>query len=237
MGLPEVGSINTAQVSMEETPPLAEKPIKFRFMRVSEQKILLLAKESQDMGEAKRAMDDILVACHAGGPRPGEYTPVQREWLFMRLVTGSAGKDKTVAPYVCKNTIDDQGTTCGEQMFIPIDYKEITIAGDAREHIDVQAGDWTVRFTRPSETPEQHPVYWAGDYLSMIYNDSEVFQREDDFDSEYASAFWDSMPPDAAAEVTRYMQDVPRLETTVEHKCGKCGHDHRIRLSGFQDFF
>lgn len=237
MGLPELGTNTTAQVSLEETPPLAEKAVKFRFMRVSEQKILLLAKESQRMDEARRAMDDILDACHVGGPKPTEYSAVQREWLFMRLVTGSAGREQTVSPYVCKNPTGDNGEICGEQMLIPIDYGKVTIAGDARDHLDVDVGEWTVRFTRPETPPEEHPIHWAGDYIQMIYNSEESFQREDDFDSEYATGFWESMPPAQSREVIQYMQDVPRLETTVEHTCGGCGHKHRIRLSGFQDFF
>lgn len=235
--LPDVEKQQTADVSQEHTPPGADKPIKLRFMRVAEQKILLLAKESKDMDEARRAMDDILVACHAGGPKPKEYSGVQREWLFMKLVTGSAGRETTYSPYVCRNPTGEDQKECGERMVIPIDYSKVTIAGDSRPHADVQVGEWNVRFTRPESQPEGHPIQWAGSYITMIWNEQEVYQKDDDFDLDYATKFWDSMPPVASAEVIRFMQDAPRLETVVEHTCPGCGHHHKIRLSGFQDFF
>jgi len=74
--------------------PSTGKKIKYRPFLVKEEKILLLAMESEDENEIKNAVKDILKNCIlTRGIKPEELASFDLEYLFLKIRAASAGEE------------------------------------------------------------------------------------------------------------------------------------------------
>ena len=49
--------------------------------------------------------------------------------------------------------------------------------------------------------------------------------------------FVNQLPRSVLTDIEKYIKGLPKLITTVEFVCEKCGHHNKYVLEGFQDFF
>lgn len=210
--------------------------VKLRFMAVSEQKILLMTKEADNVEDTVDAMNDILTACRVSGADLKSLNPAERDYLFIQLVAASSGKDRNRVVYTCRNKVD--GQECGNNMPVDIVFNDIEIAGDSRQTADFDVGaGWKITVARPEKKKAGNAINWAHECITMVWNTEteEVNKAGEDFDVEEAREFWDGI--DESKDVITFLMSAPTLKMDLRHKCSKCGYDHDLRLRGLQSFF
>ena len=91
MALPQ---LNTATYELEL--PSTGETIKYRPFLVKEQKILMLAQESEDEKQIERAFADIISSCTFGKLNPYKIPLFDIEYIFLRLRGKSVGEKVTL---------------------------------------------------------------------------------------------------------------------------------------------
>ena len=79
--------------SYELELPSTKKKVKYRPFLVREEKILLLATQSEDKDEVKRAVKDIVSNCVKSRIKLSELTSFDLEYLFLKIRSVSVGED------------------------------------------------------------------------------------------------------------------------------------------------
>ena len=234
MALPKINSAPEFDV----TVPSTGETVAFRPYLVKEEKVLMLAFESKDTGQAAKAIGNTLNACAQDeGFNAFKCTTYDVEYIFTVLRTKSVGETSDVI-IKCSE--------CEAKNDVKVQLDDIDV-GDARikretikltdsVSIDMaypQYGSLT-KITASGETLEDS-IAMIGTCIESINTEDERYGR-DDFSDKELDEFMESLTTDQFKRMTEFLKDIPKLEHDITFKCVKCGHDNVTKLSGMQDF-
>ena len=185
--------------TFELTLPISKKKVTFRPFLVKEQKILLMAMESNDASVIQNAVIDILDACIVTPNFPIYDMPVvDVEYLFLNLRAKSVS-EIVESKYRCNNEVTkEDGTTkeCGTIMEAKIDLTEIKPVNPASARIvELPNGEWELAIgnymtTEYSNEIELHNnVYRVKTYLSGYESMPGEVDSDASIDDEYLKVY------------------------------------------------
>lgn len=220
--------------------PSTGKTIGYRPFLVKEQKVLLMALESQDEKQVLRAVTDTLKSCIVDPINIESLATFDIEYIFTQLRAKSVGENTSVNLKCSK---------CDE-------YTEVSIKVDDIK-INVHPGDSLIQLTDQYTLKMRYPQY-SGLLLSTESNDEKTLTnamfemiimcldelRSDDdiikFDDEVRTeieTFLESLTTAQFELVMNFVNNIPKLEHKVDFICTSCNHENSIVLQGLQDFF
>jgi len=220
------------------TLPSNDKRIEFRPFLVKEEKILLMALESEDENEMKNAMVQILSNCVYTKDIDFLELPVfDIEYLFLQLRIKSVGEK--AEPYIkCSN--------CGDSFPISIDISKIkprkTKKDASNKFMLDDTGTLGVTLKYPS-LDSAFTLENDSDYFKVLVNGiDEIFTQEEvfkasDHTEEELNTFVDSIQTSQLEKILEFYKNMPVLEHKAKCKCPKCKNEFTITLRGLQDFF
>lgn len=233
MALP---SLNAAP-SYELTIPSTGKKIKFRPFLVKEQKILMLAYESQDKKQIINAMLDTIDAC-IEDINCRTLTTSDVDYIFTQLRAKSVG-EKIELNIACKE--------CETKNPVTVNVEEVEISGDSKEKIVQLNETYSVKLKYPTYTDFMANI--AEDKsetdtimdiivtcLDSIMTEEEIVSLKDETKEEVMS-FVESMNTKQFEMITEFVQNIPQLKYTSNFKCVNCGSEQEFTLQGLDDFF
>ncbi len=220
--------------------PSTGKTIEYRPFLVKEEKILLIAQESDSSREMLSAMKDIVKACTFNKVDPNELTSYDLEFLFLKLRAKSVGETATIK-VKCEKC----------ETYVPVevnlDEVEIELAGDP---VNIMLNDTvgiTMRHVRvrdlASLTDEKKT---AGDIFidSVIASIHSIFDSNgvyltDETKKEELVNFVQSLNRSHMKEIEKFIADTPKVQLKVKFKCTDeaCGHENEVTLTGVRSFF
>lgn len=251
--------------SFELTIPSTNEAIKCRPFLVKEEKILLLAMESNDDKVILDAIVDVVKACALSPIRVEDLANFDLEYLFLQLRSRSVSEVVELA-YRCKNElelspedvekrfrgrhIDPAGAPvmgpCGNVVKITVPIETISVQMNP-EHSK------TIMLTDTMGLNMKYPNYkMAKQMLGKTQdNITDILQSislcvESVFDE---TSVYTQFQPDEIREwierltqkqfskLNAFFETMPKLAHTVNFNCSKCGHTEDIRLEGLQSFF
>jgi ribosomal protein L44E len=233
MALPKLNSTPKYEMVI----PSQQKKVRFRPYLVKEEKVLLMAFESQDTVQAMKAIIDTILVCVDYTLKKEELTTFDVEYMFTKL------RSKSV----------------GERSNLSIECSECKTPNEVSVNID----DIEIKLDNPSETLElQEDVHVEMGYPSaevlmnmkegissteqlielIIYSIKNIMTEEEQVSAKDVSEkdlrdFVDSMTGDQFKKVSEFVATIPTLTKDVEFDCKKCGTSNKNTLSGFTDFF
>ena len=145
--------------------PVTKKTVKYRPFLVKEEKILVIAMESQDEKQIGRAVKDVLSSCIlTRGIKVDKLPTFEIEYLFLHIRGKSVGEQVEI-----NITCPDDGVT---QVPVLIDIDQITFDVDPDHDKDVVLdSNYTLRLKYPS----------LGQFIKSNFNDENV-SVEDTFE-------------------------------------------------------
>jgi hypothetical protein len=245
MALPKIKS-----PIFELTLPSTGKAVKYRPFLVKEQKILLMALESQEQSEMIRAIKQIITNCAVDDIDVDDLPMFDLEYFFTRLRAKSIGEiiDLKFQHPGGKNA---KGVECDGTHEFKLNLMDVEVQKDA-EH--------TTRIVLDEETKIgvvlRYPTMAIADKLQgsesqsqietiielvtksveCIFDEENVHPAEDSSPSEIAQ-FVNDLSQEQFAKLTKFFSTMPKLAHTVEWKCGKCGQKEKVELEGMASFF
>lgn len=222
------------------TVPSTKTQMMFRPFLTKEQKVLLMAMETQDRKQILNAITDTIEACILSPISVKTLTSFDVEYIFTQIRAKSVGERSTVI-IACAE--------CEKTTPVDINLEEISIDVPATK-LTVKLNDqFTIKLRYPRHHTMLHneAIHDADSITETLYHvviaclDSLQTEDEnimfDDEPLEEVNTFLESLPSQQFNEIVKFVQTLPKLSHTVNFDCVECGHHNTITLQGIQDFF
>jgi hypothetical protein len=234
--------INTP--TYELTLPSNGKKVKYRPFLVREEKILIMAMESEDMKQITDAIVQILSDCILTKDIKVEsLATFDIEYLFLNIRGKSVGETVDV-----NVTCPDDGETQVE-MTIDIDSIKIQKTRGHKNIIKLD-DDLSMKLKYPSlqqfiennfETAEVtsevgQSLSMITSCIEMIYNQEESWESSD-YSKKELEEFVDQLNTKQFKEIEKFFTTMPKLSHTIEVKNPNTGVESEVVLEGLASFF
>ena len=228
--------------------PSSGKEISYRPFLVKEEKILLIAMESEKEEEMISAIKDIIQNCVYDDLDVGNMPMFDIEYIFLQLRSKSKGEviDMSFECNKCKKPIQTQ-----------IDLSTIEIIRTEGHDVKIPlSGDVGVIMKYPSmeiqsvikkENTNVENIFTTISFCIESIWDKETVYSTKDHTKEELNQFLESLPDDAFTKLQNFFDTVPVLKHEIELKCtskngkGKnasiCGWKGTETLEGLGSFF
>ena len=231
-----------ATPTYELTLPSSDKKIKFRPFLVKEEKVLILAMESQDSKQIANAVKDILSHCIlTRGIKVEKLSTFDIEYLFLNIRVKSVGEQIEVM-VTCP---DD----CKTQVPTLINIDSIKVIKDEGHNRDIKLDDeFTLRMKYPSLNEFIKSNFDANgmnvddtfDLISscidQVYSEEESWSSSECTKKELTE-FVEQLNSSQFKMVEKFFETMPKLSHTVKVTNPNTKKENEIVLEGLQNFF
>ena len=237
MPLPKI-----ATPTYELVIPSTKKKIKYRPFLVKEEKVLIVAMESEDTKQIASAVKDVIKSCIiTRGVKVEQLSTFDIEYLFLNIRGKSVGEEVEVLI-----TCPDDGTTKVPTL---IDLDSIQIQYDDDHSRDIKLDDQlTLRMRYPSMNEFIQNNFVVADAgvedtfgiimscIEQIYNEEESWSAADCTEKELKE-FIEQLNSKQFKEIETFFATMPKLSHTIVVKNPNTGVDNEIILEGLASFF
>jgi hypothetical protein len=222
----------------EFTIPSTNKKEPFRPFLVKEEKILLMAKSSEDPSDILRAVKQVVNNCAINDSFDVDKLAIfDIEYLFVQLRSISVNN-------VVKLSYRDNEDQ--EVYDFEIDLKEVKVKFPEKIDRVIKITDKTgIQMKYPAASIfDDKEFFGAGDdayyeliirCLDKIYDEDDIFDLQD-YSKEEIEEFLNDLSVDVFEKIQSFMNNVPKLYHKLEYK-NKNGNDRVIELTSLTDFF
>ena len=227
--------------SYELTLPSNGKKIKYRPFLVKEEKILILAIESNSMKDISRAIKDVLKNCIlTKGVKVDELPTFDIEYLFLNIRSRSIGESIDLV-VTCP---DDGKTKVNTQIFID----EIEIKKDKNHNPDIKLDDtYTMRLKYPSldqfiddnfnfSEDKDNSFDIISSCIDMVFSEEEAWEAKDCTKKELLE-FVERLNSIQFKQVEKFFDTMPKLSHEIEVENPTTKIKSTVKLEGLASFF
>ena len=227
----------------ELTLPSSNRKIKYRPFLVKEEKILILAMESQDSKQIARAVKDVITKCILSkGIKVEKLATFDIEYLFLNIRGKSVGEQIEVMV-----TCPDDNKT---QVPMSINVDTIKVQKDENHSPDIVLDDvYTLRMKYPSLTEFIKNNFGAledmnvddtfeliASCIDQVYSEEESWASEECTKKELIT-FIESLNSGQFKKVEKFFETMPKLSHTVTVTNPNTQVESDIKIEGLQNFF
>jgi hypothetical protein len=235
MALPK---LNTP--TYELTIPSTNETISYRPYLVKEEKILLLALESQDERQMIRAIKDVIAACTDGAVDTSRIAMFDLEYIFTQLRAKSVGESVQLS-VKCDH--------CEKNNDVEINLENVRLSNSKELNNTIELTDTIgVKMRYPSvDTVLQSRADENASAVDLIFSlliecvDS-IYSGEEIFDAtsqsrEELNEFLESLNSEQFSRIREFVENIPAAEIDASFKCLQCGEYNEKLLRGLANFF
>ncbi len=220
------------------------KTIKYSPFLVREEKVLILALDSENQKQITTAVKQVIKECVlTKGIKVDQLPSFDIEYLFLNVRSKSVGE--TIDLVV---TCGDDGTT-EVPVTVPIDEIKVTKSDDHSQDIELSDG-YTVRMKYPSlsqfiennfsEVDSDDLVEKSFDMVAstidMVYNDEEMFSAAECTKKELKD--WvETLTSAQFQKIEKFFETMPKLTHTLKVVNPNTKKENTVVLEGLSDFF
>ena len=221
--------------------PSTKKKIRYRPFLVKEEKILILAIESNSMKDISRAIKDVLKNCIlTKGVKIDELPTFDIEYLFLNIRSRSVGESIDLV-ITCP---DDNETKVNTQIYID----EIQVKTDKDHNPDIKLDDtYTMRLKYPSldqfidenfnfDVDKDNSFDIISSCIDMVFSDEEAWEAKDCTKKELLE-FVERLNSAQFKEVEKFFDTMPQLSHEIEVENPKTKVKSTVTLEGLASFF
>lgn len=236
------------------TLPSTGKTITMRPYLVREEKLLLMAQESENYQDQIEAIAQIIRNCTNDevNPRIAPYFDI--EYLLLQLRARSVGEMATPI-YVCHNKPNNDGIECAHRNNVPINLTEIPVVGlnQSDDRFSLKLSD---RYTLQLRYPTVYTIHQLvtnatrsgkinfqpfTEAICDVFDKLEDHQTKEsyvfaDYTTDEKMQFLESLSTRNYEELISFLDSLPTVEKIITFTCEQCKFEHRITLSGVVDF-
>jgi hypothetical protein len=225
--------------TFEVQNPANDETLKFRPMLVKEEKLLLMAKQSENRNDQLTAIQDILQAClMTDSVKISEQPFFALEYLFIQLRAQSIS-NKAKASY--QDADEDKPRT------FDVDLSKVKLkkSSEINPMIDLGNNITLVLKYPPVSMYTSKEFYELDDaevFDHILLNSMDkIFENDTMHDCKTISKkelkdFIDSIPSKDYEKIQAFFENIPTLLYVIEYK-NEAGVERRIELSSIDDFF
>ena len=212
------------------------KPVKYRPFLVKEEKVLLVALESDDDNSIQDAIIQVLQNCVMTDIKVDKLPIFDFEYLYLKVRAKSVGEVvnlKLKCPDDEKVLVDHALNLDDLQVkFNPDHKKEIMFEKD----YGIVMKYPTVKEFKQDQNPSEASFSLVKDCLSMIYKGEETYDRGNIEDKEL-DEWIETLTPAQYKLILNWFKTMPKIEHTISYTNPKSEKEFKLKLQGIKDFF
>ena len=220
--------------------PSTGETVKYRPFLVKEQKVMILALESQDQRQVLNSILNCIDGC-VEGVNTSSLATFDVEYIFTQIRTKSVGESTKIISKCSK---------CEGDNTITVDLEKIKLENE----IDVKKK--FVKLTDAITVELQYPTY--ADFLkntssdksaidmvftlmgtcieAVVMNDEERISIKDEPVTEVEN-FINSLNTEQFEKLRDFVDNIPKITLDIDYNCESCGESNNKKLEGLNDFF
>jgi hypothetical protein len=223
------------------------KPVRFRPFLVKEQKLFLMAAESNDGNEMVNTIRQVLKNCVLDEIDIDALPTFDLEYLFMNLRARSV-EEVVNLRYKCNNTTKEDGEEkkCNGVVEFDVNLLEVQPTKNQNHKNKIQLTDnLGICFKYPTfdmlqkyEKLEENQIMIKilVDCIDYIYDKDSVYYAKDTPIKELEE-FVDNLQQKDMEKFKEFFDTMPEIKKDVHFKCPKCGYEEDMTIKGIQSFF
>lgn len=238
--------------------PSSGKEINFRPFLVAEQKILLMAKESDKFEDQEIAMRDIIERCTFGEIKSDDkLTPVDIEMIFLQIRIKSKGAVARIG-LQCKNhvsrpernhpvngLIPAYNGPCNKTNELEINLDDVIVENQSTFSNKILLSDdvgVTMKLpdvkddTLPGDNDYDNILQFILRSIETVFDGDNLYHTDELEDGELET-FVDSLTMEQFEKIVSYFNQLPYIKLDVNFKCESCGHTETKEIRGLQNLF
>lgn len=238
MGLPKI-----VTPTYELEIPSLKKKIRYRPFLVKEEKILIIAMESEDNKQIANAVKNVIANCILSkGIKIDDLATFDIEYLFLNIRGKSVGESVEVL-ITCP---DDNKT----QVPAAINLDEIEVQTNEKHSRDIKLDDTLIlRMKYPSLTEFIKNNFSTGNMMTVedtfdlivscieqVYSEEESWSASDCSKKELVE-FLDQLTSNQFKEIEKFFDTMPKLSHIIKVKNPNTGIESDVVLEGLSSFF
>jgi len=219
--------------------PSTGETVTYRPYVVKEEKILLIALETQSNEAIESAVIDIIKICVETPIDVKSLTTFDIEFIFVNLRAKAVGEGIKVNP-PCQHCeeINEQKVNL-EKVIVKGLEEDIDMHVKLTDDISVDV-NWPTMKNKLTEedmkTGTDTLINMVARSIGTIYSGEEVFSASDSTKKELVE-FVESLGTDQFNALIDKVSEAPQLSYDLKYKCKACKKDNTIELKGLIDFF
>jgi hypothetical protein len=231
----------------EITLPLLQKKVKIRPFRVKEEKILLMAMESEDDAAVLLAIKQIVNNCCVDDMDVDSLPVLDLEYMFLQLRARSIGEIIDLQ-YRCNNEVDNEGETKKCNNIIKLSFNALEVEPQTEEGhkkeiqltpklgVVMKYPDFKLVNKLSNLSEAEVIAKMVAGCIDYIFDSDSVYYAKDASEAELVD-FVDSLTREQFAKIQEFFDTVPKMKKNLTFKCSKCGYEEELVLEGIQSFF
>ena len=218
--------------------PSSKQTVRYRPYLVKEEKVLLMAFESNDSSQAMNAIIDTILVCIDENIKRETLTTFDVEYMFTQIRSKSVGETSKVN-VKCEEceTLNAVTINLAEvELDTPESVNnEIQLTPEVSIELSYPSADSLINIDKEATNAEK--------ILATIVASIDVIKTEEervstkDVTKKEVEEFVDGMTGEQFSNLAEYVKNIPTLKENVEFVCQNCGHNNSRELVGFTDFF
>ena len=224
----------------ELTLPSSDVSVQYRPFLVKEEKILLMAMESDNAVEITKALKEIVYACTFGSINVEQLPTFDLEYIFLNIGAKSVGetaKLKLLCP-------DDKETYAN----VELDLSKVEVQVDDEHNNTIEINDKVKMIMKYPTIDSFDPTVDASklkteQLFDIIANtvyeiyEGETVHKATDYSKEEMKTFIESLTSNHFGKIQKFFNTMPRLQHEIEIENPKTKVKSKVVLSGLQSFF
>ena len=219
--------------------PASGQKVYYRPFLVGEQKVLLIAQESEDANQQIREMIRMINVC-CDDVTAEKLASIDLEYLFLQIRIKSVGETSDVI-MECNKCKEEN------QLSINLESAETFREGEEVDHIIKLTPKISLDLYYPTyqiiqqldanKTEDPREVFSVvAKCINAVIDGDEIHGRED-FTSAELNTFMDSMSVVMMEDIQKYFDSAPKMTTIADYNCTVCGKNNNLVIEGTQNFF
>jgi hypothetical protein len=225
------------------------KTIRYRPFLVKEQKLFLMAAESEDVKDTISAIKQVINNCVIDDIDVENMATFDIEHLFIQLRARSINEVVNLA-FNCNNKIkDDEGEEkiCGNLVKFDLNLLEIEPTRNDNHTNKIQLTDKlgvvlkyptfsAVNKLDVNSDDMQQILDVIVNCIDYIYDDEHLYYAKDSTKKELIE-FVENMKQSDLEKIQLFFNTLPKIKKDLHFGCNKCGYEEDIVVEGIQNFF
>ena len=234
-GLPKLDS-PTYELKVPSTGEL----VSYRPYLVKEEKILMMAMESNDTNQMMNAVKNVIRSCTSESVDVDTLAMFDIEYIFTQLRAKSVGETATIKVKCeeCETSNEVDIDLQKVRVDVPqSDTKVIKLTDTIGVSLRYPSVDTMMRAQADESKSDIDRVFdLITACIDSIYSGDQIFDASDQTEQELHD-FVESLNTKQFNEVREFIEGIPSAAISVKFKCVSCSHDNEFDVKGLGNFF
>jgi hypothetical protein len=224
------------------------KKIRFRPFLVKEQKLLLMATESEDNKDIIDTIKQICKNCILDDIDVESLPVFDLEYIFLNLRSRSVNEIVELQ-YRCNNKVKDEKNEekiCGSLEKFKINLLEIKPIKDENHSSKIMFSDtlgivmkyptFEMIENLKGNTEEEILFELLAKCIDYVFDKDEIYYSKE-YTQEELVEFIDNLQQKDLEKIQKFFETTPKIKHNLNFKCRKCNYEENIIIEGLQNFF